>query len=187
MVSPSGIYFKISTKSIHFLFSFHSSLFTCCLTTSRQTAICRAIYKKTIRTDLQQYGSFASIFEFLYSPFCMPIQFTALKPGQTTPPSLLQSFRITDPTDAALVLSILEGKDPDYSLNRDPVMQEDQLADQTEPGMYLLTLCKPDGSQRHYRIDGREVFCQTTAEAFSLTDQQANDLYKFLTQLSEEN
>ena len=46
MVSPSGIYFKISTKSIHFLFSFHSSLFTCCLTTSRQTAIYRAIYKK---------------------------------------------------------------------------------------------------------------------------------------------
>ena len=101
--------------------------------------------------------------------------------------SLLQSFRITDPTDAALVLSILEGKDPDYSLNRDPLMQEDQLVDQTEPGMYLLTLCKPDGSQLHYRIDGREVFCQTTSEAFSLTDQQANDLYEFLTQLSEEN
>ena len=100
---------------------------------------------------------------------------------------MLQSFRITDPTDATLVLSILEGKDPDYSLNRDPVMQEDQLADQTEPGMYLLTLCKPDGSQLHYRIDGREVFCQTTSEAFSLTDQQVNDLYEFLTQLSEEN
>jgi hypothetical protein len=100
---------------------------------------------------------------------------------------MLQTFRITDPTDAALALSILEGKDPDYSLNRDPVMQEDQLADQTEPGMYLLTLCKPDGSQLHYRIDGREVFCQTTAEAFSLTDQQANCLYEFLTQLSEEN
>ena len=46
--------------------------------------------QKTIRTDMQQYGSFASIFEFLYNPFCMPIQFTALKPGQTTPPSLLQ-------------------------------------------------------------------------------------------------
>ena len=100
---------------------------------------------------------------------------------------MLQTFRITDPTDAALALSILEGKDPDYSLNRDPVMQEDQLADQTEPGMYLLTLCKPDGSQLHYRIDGREVFCQTTSEAFSLTDQQVNDLYEFLTQLSEEN
>ena len=100
---------------------------------------------------------------------------------------MLQSYRITDPTDATLVLSILEGKDPDYSLNRDPVMQEDQLADQTEPGMYLLTLCKPDGSQLHYRIDGREVFCQTTSEAFSLTDQQAYDLYEFLTQLSEEN
>ena len=28
MVSPAGIYIKISTKSIHFLFSFHSSLFT---------------------------------------------------------------------------------------------------------------------------------------------------------------
>jgi hypothetical protein len=34
---------------------------------------------------LQQYGSFAYIFKFLYSPF-----FTALKPGQTAPPSLLQ-------------------------------------------------------------------------------------------------
>ena len=37
----------------------------------RETAIDRAIYKKTIRTDLHlQYGSFASIFELLCSPFC---------------------------------------------------------------------------------------------------------------------
>ena len=98
----------------------------------------------------------------------------------------LQTFRVTDPTEAAMVLSILKGEAPEYSLNRDPV-QEDHLADQAEPELYALILFDPEGGERYYRIDGREVLCQTTAEAFHLTDDQAKCLYQYLTQLSEES
>lgn len=94
----------------------------------------------------------------------------------------VEHFRITDPVDAAMVLNILQDKDPEYTLNKEQFDQQDQLADRTEPGCYLLTVECSDGSILHYRIMEQEAYCETNGERVILTDGQAEQLYHFLTQ-----
>ena len=93
-------------------------------------------------------------------------------------------FQVTDPTNAALVLDILQNEEPEYSLNTEELDRENTLADQT-CHVYSLTLRCPDGSTAIYRVQGQEVFCQSTGQTLWLSDRQTRTLYAFLTEIDE--
>ena len=94
----------------------------------------------------------------------------------------MKAFQVTDPVDAAKVLDILEDTDPEYTLNRENLDEENTLADQAEPVEYGLTVQHPDGHTVNYRIRGQAVYCEDTGETLWLSDEQADRLYKLVSQ-----
>jgi hypothetical protein len=105
----------------------------------------------------------------------------------------IKTFLVADPTDADLVLSILEdsvkenatpmdgnGEDP-----TDGAVPEQPLADQERPEEYWLTVFSPEGGTVRYRIRGLEVFCETTGRTQWLSDTQARSLHTLLTEVAE--
>lgn len=96
----------------------------------------------------------------------------------------MKVFQVTDPTDAAMVLDILKDTDPEYTLNRENLDEENTLADQAQPSEYLLAVQHPDGNTVNYRIRGLVVYCEDTGGTLWLSDEQADRLYKFVTQVA---
>lgn len=97
----------------------------------------------------------------------------------------MQAFRVTDPTDAARVLAILEGTAQESTADKQELGKDQFLADQTEPDEYRLTLCCSDGSTLHYRVRGQEVYSEIPGKSYWLSAAEARSLYTLLTEVAE--
>ena len=87
-------------------------------------------------------------------------------------------FHITDRSQVDQVLLLLDGGN---------LLQKDEdknnaIADRVTPGSYRLTLKLPDGSIRTYQIADLHAFCETTGETVTLSTNQAEALYKLVSQ-----
>lgn len=97
----------------------------------------------------------------------------------------VNTFRVTDQTDVARVLAILQETEEKYTADKGELGKENFTADQVQSDAFRLTLQCADGSTVCYWVWGPEVYCETTGESFLLSDMQIESLNKLLMKVAE--
>ena len=94
-------------------------------------------------------------------------------------------LRVTDPTEADRVRAILEGTEQEITSSMNRFEMNQDLADQAQTEHYRLTLFCSDGSTVFYRVQGQEVYCETSGKYYRLSGPEVQSLCTLLTEVAE--